>query len=469
MELTDKKELLHILLKDNHLPVAHGPNQYLDTFLENPENNQMVMEIVQKANLLMEKWRVEERKRSVMEKSLRIPNGTVGRSYEAPFDAISSDLTEIAEFHWKGLEDIGLHYDGNDRKIKGVPTKSGDFPLTFGFRVQGENESADFGVKPVIITINPDPKTLWKNIPTDTNDPYWKPDGVTVFSSLHERSILVSSKRGRSHAHTGAFREDHFAFAELKNGWSIVALADGAGSAKLSRKGSQLACDFVVKFFEEDELQTNLSAFDALIQARDTSTDKLKKQVNLMVYNVLGQAALGAHKNLEAFSSSVQATIKDLSTTLIFVLLKKYTNGYAIMSFGVGDCPMALISEDLAEVTLLNWIDVGEFGGGTRFITMSEIFQSDKFATRFSFRFVKDFAFLFMMSDGIYDAKFVVESALKDVEKWKALLDDLQGKNEEELAVEFRKDNSEIEQQFSKWMDFWSPGNHDDRTLAIIY
>jgi serine/threonine protein phosphatase PrpC len=469
MELTDKKELLHILLKDGQLPVAHGRNEYLDTFLENPENNQMATEIVQKANLLMRKWKIEERKRSVMEKSLRIPNGTVGRSYEAPFDAVSSDLTEIAQFHWEGLEDIGLRYDGDERKIKGVPTKSGDFPLSFGFRVQGENESTGFSVKPVTITINPDPKTLWKNIPTDANDPYWKPDEVTVFSLLHERSILVSSKRGRSHAHTGAFREDDFEFAELSNGWSVVAVADGAGSAKLSRKGSQLACEFVVNFFGEAKMQEKLKAFDPLIESNQTLTDELKKQINLMVYNLLGQAVLGAHKSLDAFSSSVEATMKDVSTTLIFVLLKKYPHGYAIMSFGVGDCPMALLSNDLAEVTLLNWIDVGEFGGGTRFITMSEIFQSDKFATRFSFRFVKDFAFLFMMSDGIYDAKFVVESALKDLDKWQAFLDDLRGKNEDGLGVDLRKDNSEIEQQFSKWMDFRSPGNHDDRTLAIIY
>jgi serine/threonine protein phosphatase PrpC len=469
MELTDKKKLLYMLLKDGQLPVPQGGNQDLDAFLEIPENNQMATEIVQKSNLLMKKWRVGERKRNVMEKSLRIPNGTVGRSYEAPFDPPNADFTEISQFRLDGLETIGLYYDENEKKIKGVPTESGDFPLSFAFRVQGENESEDFSIKLITLTINPDPKKLWKNIATDANDPYWKPDEKTVFSSLHDRSILISSKRGRSHAHTGAFREDDFDFAELNNGWGIVAIADGAGGAKLSRKGSQLACDFVVNFFRDKEAQEKLGAFDALIQVNETHTDELKKRINLLVYNLLGQAALGTYKSLEAFASSIQVLMKDISTTLIFVLLKKYTHGYAIMSFGVGDCPMALMSKDLSEVTLLNWIDVGEYGGGTRFITMSEVFQSDKFATRFSFRFVKDFAFLFMMSDGIYDAKFVVESALKDLDKWKRFLDDIQGRNDEGLGVDLRKDNGEIEQQFSRWMDFWSPGNHDDRTLAIIY
>ncbi len=41
----------------------------------------------------------------------------------------------------------------------------------------------------------------------------------------------------------------------------------------------------------------------------------------------------------------------------------------------------------------MNTLDVGEFGGGTRFITMPEIFQSNNFASRLGFRIVKDFGF----------------------------------------------------------------------------
>lgn len=469
MELPDKKKLMYVLLNDTGFPVVQEQTQDIDKFLENSENNQMMTEIAEKANVLMEKWKIRQRKRSVMEKPLRIPNGTVGRSYEALFDPPHSELPEVYQFHLEGLEDTGLVYDENEKKIKGLPVRSGDFSLSFKYRVHGENETADFEVKPILMTINPDPKTLWKNLPSDTNDPYWKPDDVTVFTTLHQRHLLVSSKRGRSHAHTGAFREDDFDFAALDNGWSIVAVADGAGSARLSRKGSQLACSFVVNFFEDAKMQERLGLFDALLETSNPLANEEKDTVNRMVYDVLGQAALGAYKNLEAFASSVKATRKDVSATLIFMLMKKYSFGYAIMSFGVGDCPMAIINQKQSEVTLLNWIDVGEFGGGTRFITMGEIFQSDKFATRFAFRFVKDFEFLFMMSDGIYDAKFVVESALKDPKKWVDLLEDLKGRNEDGVAVDLRADNPEIEQQFSRWMDFWSPGNHDDRTLAIIF
>ncbi len=50
---------------------------------------------------------------------------------------------------------------------------------------------------------------------SDQNDPYGKEDNVTDFAPLGDRHILVSSKRGRSHANVGSFREDDFAFKEL--------------------------------------------------------------------------------------------------------------------------------------------------------------------------------------------------------------------------------------------------------------
>jgi hypothetical protein len=175
------------------------------------------------------------------------------------------------------------------------------------------------------------------------------------------------------------------------------------------------------------------------------------------------------HKQLEAFAAAAGVPLKDLNTTLIFTLFKKYDAGYALLSFGVGDCPIAVLNKEVTEVHLMNWLDVGEFGGGTRFITMPEIFQNEKFATRFGFKLIKDFSYLMMMSDGIYDPKFIVESNLPDIKKWKAFLSDLYGKNEDGARVELNVANKEIEQQFSAWMDFWSPGNHDDRTLAIVF
>jgi hypothetical protein len=89
--------------------------------------------------------------------------------------------------------------------------------------------------------------------------------------------------------------------------------------------------------------------------------------------------------------------------------------------------------------------------------------------TRFNLEVVEDFSYLFLMTDGIYDAKFVVEANLEKHEKWQEFIEDLSGNNEGKDKVEFEATNSNLNDQLSKWMDFWSIGNHDDRTLAIVF
>jgi serine/threonine protein phosphatase PrpC len=247
-------------------------------------------------------------------------------------------------------------------------------------------------------------------------------------------------------------------------------VADGAGSAKVSRKGSAIACNGIINYFMQQSTADGMKEFDNLLHQHEANTgDDTLKKINLIVYNVLGKAVFGVHKELQEFATTAGVTLKDLNSTLVFTLFKKYDLGYALLSFGVGDCPMAVLNKEVSEVTNLNWIDVGDFGGGTRFITMPEIFNSDKFATRFGFKLVDDFSYLILMSDGIYDPKFVVESNLPDIKKWKAFLADLDGRNDDNARVELRADNKDIVNQLSVWMDFWSVGNHDDRTLAIVF
>ncbi len=137
----------------------------------------------------------------------------------------------------------------------------------------------------------------------------------------------------------------------------------------------------------------------------------------------------------------------------------------------MGDCPGAIMNKEKTETTLLNWLDVGEFGGGTRFVTQPEIFHSTErpMVSRFNLKIIEDFSFLFLMSDGIYDPKFEVEANLEKNEKWIDFLSDLEGKNEDGSKIDFNFENKEITNQLSTWMDFWSKGNHDDRTLAIIF
>jgi serine/threonine protein phosphatase PrpC len=467
--MADAKQIIQKLFEQNNLPLPGNRAALLNEFLKDEQNIRAINAIIENQNLLMDKWRLENRITEIIQQPVRILNATAGKPYETKFDFDKFQWKDIEVFQFEGLNELGLTYDEKTKQILGVPSKSGDFSIIFKFKIAGEPDDAPFHEKSIPLIVNPDPKSLWKNIESDKNDPYWKEEDVTLLSPLGDRHILVSSKRGRAHANIGSFREDDFAFKELNTGWSLVVVADGAGSAKFSRKGSSLACNAVIEFFTEHP-DAGMQDFDELVQQHKTNSgEDTQKKLNRHVYNKLGKAAFYVHKKLEEFAGKTGVTLKDLSTTLIFTLFKKYDMGYAFLSFGVGDCPIALLNKDVSEVILLNWLDVGEFGGGTRFITMPEIFQSEKFATRFGFKLIDDFSYLFMMSDGIYDPKFVVEANLPNIKKWKEFLADLNGKNEDGIKVELDPANKEIINQFSAWMDFWSQGNHDDRTLAIVF
>ncbi|MGZ5134902.1 MAG: PP2C family serine/threonine-protein phosphatase [Flavitalea sp.] len=468
--MSDVKKLVTQIFKNHNIKVPADRMDLFDEFLQDGQNIDTINTIIDNQNLLMGKWKLEDRIADIMRQPIRILNASVGKSYEAKFDFEQFGWKDITAFEFQGLENAGLRYDPKTRQITGVPTQSGDIKINFRFKVEGQAEDAPFNEKVITLIINPDPKSLWKNLQSDRNDPHWKDDDITVFAPIADRHILVSSKRGRSHANVGSFREDDFAFRDLKKGWSIVVVSDGAGSARLSRKGSAIACTAVVEYFRDRSSMESMTELDELVQQHRAQTgEDTQKKLNRFVYNNLGKAAFVVHKKLEEFSTNEGVPLKDLNCTLVFTLFKKYNIGYAFLSFGVGDCPMAVLNKDITEVTLLNWIDVGEFGGGTRFITMPEIFKNEKFATRFNYKLLEDFSYLVLMSDGIYDPKFVVESSLPNLKKWREFLDDLHGKNEEGIRVELRPDNPEITDQFSKWMDFWSPGNHDDRTLAIVF
>ena len=468
--MSDVKELVTKLFRSNNITIAANRKDLFDVFLRDEQNLAAIKVIIENQNRLMAKWKVQDRIAEIMQKPIRILNATVGKPYEATFDFEKFGWKDITAYEFSGIENAGLRYDAKTKQITGVPTQSGDVEFAFRFKVQGETEDAAFHQKNLKIIINPDPKSLWKNIPSNQNDPFWKEDDVTLFAPIGDRHILVSSKRGRSHANVGSFREDDFAFRDLDNGWSIVVVADGAGSSKLSRKGSAIACNSIVDYFMEQHSKETMSEFDDLLKEHQTvNAVETQKKLTRFVYNNLGKAAFYAHKQLEAFAQAEGIALKDLETTLIFTLFKKFDSGYALLSFGVGDCPMAVLNKEISEVILLNWIDVGEFGGGTRFITMPEIFQSEKFPTRLGFKLVEDFSFLVLMSDGIYDPKFVVEANLPNIKKWQEFLEDLNGKNEDGAQVKLAVDNKNIVDEFSKWMDFWSPGNHDDRTLAIVF
>ena len=508
--MSKTKEFVERLLVGNNISITSKNKEVFEKFIADATIIQSVDIISKHQIAIMEHWKIKESTNDILDTQVQIPNGTVGKPYHYKFDFEQLKWNAIQFYEIEGLDQTGLMYDKDEDLIYGNPTVNGDFKINLLFRVKGENENSSLHLKRINLIINANPKSLWKNLESNQADPFWKEDNVADFQKLGDKNIVVASKRGRSHANVGSFRDDDFAFQYFeKTGWSVVAVADGAGSAKNARKGSEIACNEVMNFFEINFNQQVSVFFDELLQKHDrecknspsepiaescadieadstlmihkeeedktidtNSTPNIAStqvQISKFIYKYLGGCAKHVHNKLEEFALKNQFPLKELHSTLIFSLFKKYDFGYVILSFGVGDCPIAVINKEETDFKLMNWLDVGDFGGGTRFITMPEIFTSDKFATRFGFKVIDDFSYLILMTDGIYDAKFVVEANLEKLEKWKEFINDLKGNNEEGIKIGFEATNAEIANQLSSWMDFWSPGNHDDRTLAIVF
>lgn len=485
------KAYIQNLLKGKSIEINTNRTILFEEFAQSPINAELVKSIFENQEKIMTNWNIKNRIADIQAQHIVIPNAKELIPYSAKIDFEALKLTDLIEDKFEGLEDLGLSFNKETDTIEGTPTQSGDVKLKFLFKIKGEDETEALNEKLISLVINPDPKSLWKLIPSNQEAIFAKPDDISIFKKFGEKNIVVSSKRGRSHGKEidntgfGSSRDDDFAFKYFeKTQWSLVVVSDGAGSAYLARIGSKLACEAVVEYFEKVVDKEKTKEFeDKIAEYNKEKTEDRLKEIQILSKQNLYKASVYVHNKLKEFAEQTFLTnpelfnnpkaktnLEYLHSTLIFTLFKKYEFGYLIQSFGVGDCPIAVMNIDKTETTLLNWLDVGEYGGGTRFITQPDIFQKQEvMITRFNLKIIEDFSFLFLMTDGIYDAKFIVEANLEKHEKWLEFLEDLSGKNDENTKVVFNKDNSDIANQLSKWMDFWSAGNHDDRTLAIVF
>lgn len=393
------------------------------------------------------------------------------------------------EFH--GLK-ITIGEDGKSFTISGTPnldsfrnggnsTPESTYDLTIcyafeGLEIPGDRPALE---RKVSFIINQDPRKLWKNLPVDWDNmpepKYQNEDTQVEYIKVEalkdgtpQKDIVAASKRGRSHAQEGKPRDDHFRMYHDNNtNWYVLAVADGAGSAKFSRQGSTIACNTVVEHCKA-ELE-NCDTFEENINLwhLDQGSADAAKIISADVYRIVGNAAYKAHRAINEEAKLTGNPAKFYNTTLLFAICKKFEFGWFVASFWVGDGAMCLYDKENHTATILGEPDGGEYAGQTRFLTMPEIFKDGNIYQRLRIRVVPDFTALFLMSDGVSDPMFETDANLLNPDKWDALWNNLQ--NNEEHPVDLSDDHEESKNELLDWLDFWSPGNHDDRTIAILY
>lgn len=386
---------------------------------------------------------------------LTLPNAKVGVDYREQL----FDTSKMGPFQYEVIvspPDAGLIYNHEDGFVSGKPTKACDVTVTIRYQLKDWKE---WGFQ---IYVNPDPSSLWKDLPTDPNAPYQKDNSAVGALAIGGKRAIAASQRGRSHSQEGKFRDDHFLIHTLgDDDWGIIAVADGAGSAKYSREGSKIACEVVVDNIVSG-ITSNLTPVLDSLKGKILGEVQELKQVKDALYMLLGGAGLKALNAIKKEAEEKQLKTKDYATTLIVSVVRKIEQGWFVGAFWIGDGGVGVYRKG-ESVNLLGEPDGGEFAGQTRFLTSTEIWESKEIFNRVRYVVVDDFTSLVLMTDGVSDPKFETENNLKSLKHWDSFWDDLS------QGVKFDPANYGADKELLKWLDFWSPGNHDDRTICILY
>ena len=456
---------------------------------ESPERTKKFIEYVYKKlstefeEHLMNIFTVKENE--INQLQLYVPNASVNKLYEY---TLNLDLpTDIKTVEVSGLcvEVHGLEIkqiEGTSSYIiKGTPKQAGTFNIIVRYKFESLLKNKEYIERNIQIIINPDPRDLWKNIPVDWGNmpepKYMKEDteceyilAPSLSDGTPQKDIVAASKRGRSHAQEGKPRDDHFKLKHMDNGWYIISVADGAGSAKFSREGSQIACNTVVDYcqsqlIDNKKFEENIECYN---EFKNDSESEARKIVGDDIYKIVGTAAFKAQQAINKEANRQNLPAKMYATTLLLSICKKFSFGWFVASFWVGDGAICLFDKKSRTAKLLGIPDEGEYAGQTRFLTMPEIFKdATALYQRLRFNIVDDFTALFLMTDGVSDPMFETDANLNNYDKWETLWDRLA--NDKDNPVHLVDDNKESAIELLNWLDFWSPGNHDDRTIAILY
>ena len=326
--------------------------------------------------------------------------------------------------------------------------------------------------KPWMITLKPDPEKMWTYKPADEHMKFWKQDFDSACCDAPPGfNVIGGSQKGRSHWHVGSARDDDFAVAyDAECGWNLLVVCDGAGSKKYSREGSKIVANSlkenVIKMITP---KAEKFFRDFVINKTDAAREKAQHALYQCFIATEKRQSGSLHRAfMEVRDAAVaeKCSVNDFATTLLCVIVKKYEEGWFFGSFMVGDGAIALYDDsEPGGVLLLGDPDEGEYSGQTRFFTMDSVWTNGtELFNRLRVETKPDFTALFLMTDGVSDPKFETVAQLNNKAKWKALYDEI-------FLNVLKNQTPKVAATLlgEHYLKFYSEGNHDDRTLVMMY
>ncbi|EIC21632.1 PP2C family serine/threonine-protein phosphatase [Thiorhodovibrio frisius] len=383
-----------------------------------------------------------------------LPNAKVGVEYCATLEGRDASGQPVNILDLSLPEELGLMFDSQTGRVSGSPRSSGDYrlPLRWSPAAKGSYPGE------CLLIVNPDPKSLWKQLEPPADAPYPKPhQDCRLITGESGLQLLAASRRGRSHEHQGSFRDDDFLIqADDKTGWSLLLVADGAGSAQFSREGARVAVTSAAETLNQALGGDLGEALAQKLSAWDSDPGAAAEAIGREFHALFHQAGTRAVQAIEQAAKTQSAKARDYATTLLAAVVKRENNGLFLASFWMGDGAIAAYGP-AGKVRLMGTPDGGEFAGQTRFLDAASL-ADPGFAKRIGIGYFQDIEAVLLMTDGVSDPRFETDNGLKDPVRWDALWDELKPL----LAA------SEPAQALVDWLHFFSPGHHDDRTIALL-
>ncbi len=398
-------------------------------------------------------------------KPLVLPNGKVGEAYSYAFTKEVIDLSGCLNVRVLAPDGLGLTFDQPSQTLAGRPSQSGEHTLRLSYQPAAATPADPTLVRLLQWYVNPDPRSLWTEHEPSAELTGRKQHVAHQLLTAGPKVLAAASRRGRSHAKDAKFREDDFrCYYQADSQAYVVAVADGAGSANMSREGSRLACELATQHLVSalsGGIADKLRGFANTLEAA-TDRAEVRKALQDELYKLLGNAALIAARHITQTAEAAGHVVRDYATTLLLTLCLPTAQGWLVGAFWVGDGGLGLYRREEG-IRLLGKPDGGEYSGQTRFLTMKETFEASSLYGRVRFELVPDFDALVLMTDGITDALFQTDANLAKAEKWQELLDGINA------AAPLRRDNQAVAAQLAEWLSFWVKGEYDDRTIAILF
>lgn len=287
---------------------------------------------------------------------------------------------------------------------------------------------------------------------------FGKPHRVRLARDLGALRVRYASVRGRSHIKDRKFREDHAGMVAFHEERALaIVVSDGAGSARLSRRGSEIV------------VHVALAGMREIGEAILADPGRLTEGEGAWLRSEFAAVVERIRSRIEFESEQIRTFLpsfadKGMYATFLGSLVLPLEGGHVVLSYAVGDGAIGIGRAPQGAGGLKSQPDHGEQAGQTLFILSR---GADDASLRLRVDRVTGPFSLILMTDGVTDPR-LSEAEIGLVSRWDSLADELAGRD----AGASTQGEVEVLQPFPplvQWLEQYDKGHHDDRTVACVF